>query len=202
MRRRRGRGWDPEPLADALEVVASALEVGLPATAALAAAGESTAWGIAESARLDRVITCLSQGSPTAAAWHAPSDHATATDAFRTVGGVWDLALQTGGPLAEAVRALSGHLREQSRLQGRLEVLAAGPRTSATVLTLLPLVGPAIAVVVGADPGRLYLATPLAGASATVGLLLTGAGWWWSKAMVERAARPPRYAPSAAGTGS
>lgn len=194
MRRPRRRRWDPEPLGDALEVVASALEAGLPAAAALVVARDSTAWGIAETARLDRVVTCLSRGSPTAAAWHAAGDDPRATDSYRTVGSVWDLAVETGGPLAEAVRSLIDHLREQSRLLGRLEVLAAGPRTSAAVLALLPVVGPALAVVIGADPARLYLATPVAAASVSVGLVLTGAGWRWSRAMVERAARSRRYA--------
>ena len=136
----------------------------------------------------------LEHGLPTTPAWSTSSDDAAAADAYRVVGSVWDLALETGGPLADAVEDLTGHLREQVRLNGRLEALAAGPRASARLLTLLPVVGPALAVLIGADPADLYLSSPVASGSAVAGLMLTVLGWRWSRAMVRSAARPRRYA--------
>lgn len=191
--RSQSRRWDPESLGDALDIVASALRAGLPPPVALALARDATVWGRCETERVGRVVASLDQGVGTASAWLLPSDEDAAVDAYRTVGGVWDLALQTGGPLAEAVDYLSDHLREQARLHGRLEALAAGPRASARLLTLLPLVGPALAVLVGADPQDLYLSSTAAGGSAVIGLVLTVVGWRWSRAMVARAARPRRY---------
>ncbi|MFN2319836.1 MAG: type II secretion system F family protein [Dermatophilaceae bacterium] len=186
--------WDPEALGDALEVVASALRAGLPPGVSLSIARGSTDWGRLEEARVTNVIDRLDRGLTTCSAWLLPSDEGEAADAYRMVGSVWDLALQTGGPLAEAVDYLTDHLREQARLHGRLEALAAGPRASARLLTLLPLVGPALAVLVGADPRDLYLSSPVAGGSAIIGLALTAVGWRWSRAMVRKAARPRRYA--------
>lgn len=191
--RYRARAWDPESLGDALDIVASALRAGLPPAVALAVARDATHWGRCEAERVARVVARLDRGVVTASAWSLSSDEGAAADAYRTVGGVWDLALQTGGPLADAVDYLSGHLREQARLHGRLGALAAGPRASARLLTLLPLAGPALAVLVGADPQDLYLSSPAAGASAVIGLVLTAVGWRWSRAMVVRAARPRRY---------
>ena len=164
---------------------------------ALALAGESTAWGRCETRRLERVAALLGHGEPTASGWAQDWDEGAAADAYRTVGRVWDLALRTGGPLAEAVRLLADHLREEARLQGRLMALAAAPRTSARLLSLLPIVGPALALLVGAHPRELYLSSPVATASALIGLLLTAVGWRWSRAMVTRVARPRRYAPPA-----
>lgn len=194
MSRRRPIRWDPESLGDTLDVVAAGLSAGLPPASALRLARDSTAWGRTETARLERVEACLQAGVPTASAWLLASDEGAAADAFHTVGGVWDLALRTGGPLADAIRSLADHLREEARLRGRLEALAAAPRASARLLTLLPLVGPALAVLIGAHPRDLYLSSPVAGASALVGLVLTAVGWRWSRAMVAQAARPRRYA--------
>ena len=177
MTRPRPPRWDPESLADTLDVVAAGLCAGLPPEYALALARDSTAWGRREAERLEHVAARLRHGEPTASAWARSSDERAAADAFHTVGHVWDLALRTGGPLAEAVRALSDHLREEARLQGRLLALAAAPRTSARLLSLLPLVGPALALLIGAHPADLYLSSPVAGASALVGLLLTAVGW-------------------------
>jgi len=193
-RRSRPSEWDPEALADALDVIVSGLRAGLPPAMALTIARDSTAWGRVEAERAAGVVARLGQGVATRSAWLQSSDEGPAADAYRTVGSVWDLALQTGGPLSDAVGYLTDHLREQSRLTGRLEALAAGPRASAGLLTLLPLVGPALAVVVGAHPQDLYLSSPVAGASVVTGLLLTGVGWRWSRAMVREAARPRRYA--------
>lgn len=186
--------WDPEPLGDALEVVGSGLRAGLPPAVAVRVAWESTSWGRSESDRVRRVVERLEHGLPTTPAWSTSSDDAAAAEAYRVVGSVWDLALETGGPLADAVEDLTGHLREQVRLNGRLEALAAGPRASARLLTLLPVVGPALAVLIGADPADLYLSSPVASGSAVAGLVLTVLGWRWSRAMVRSAARPRRYA--------
>lgn len=198
MRSLRRTTWDPETLADGLEVIAAALHAGLPPAHAVAIARDSTGWGRAESGRLERVRACVHHGAATSPAWIEDGDGEMAADAYATVGSVWDLALHTGAPLAEAVSLLTEHLREQSRLQGRLEALVAGPRASARLLALLPLIGPVLTLLVGAEPARLYLSSPVAGGSAALGLLLTALGWRWSAAIVTGASRPRRYASSLA----
>jgi tight adherence protein B len=181
-----------------LEVVSAALHAGLPASHALAIARVSTCWGRAEADRLVRVQGCVHDGVATSSTWLQDLDDELAADAYAAVGRVWDLALHTGAPLAEALSHLTEHLREQSRLQGRLDALVAAPRASARLLALLPVVGPVLALLVGAEPGRLYLSSPVAGGSAAVGLMLTAVGWRWSSAMVAGASRPRRYASGSA----
>lgn len=192
-RRTKSPGWDPDAVGDALDIVAAGLRAGLAPAEALKVAADSTVWGRDEADRVSRVVARVERGAATASAWVAPGDSRPAADCYRSVGSVWDLAQQTGGPLADAVHYVSEHLREQARLQGRLAALAAGPRASARLLTLLPLAGPVLAMMVGADPAQVYLSSPAAGASVVIGLGLTVVGWRWSRALVNEAARPRRY---------
>ncbi|QIM22798.1 hypothetical protein G7075_19400 [Phycicoccus sp. HDW14] len=59
------------------------------------------------------------------------------------------------------------------------------------LLTLLPLGGPLVGVLLGLSPTTLYGSAP-ARAAAGVGLVLTASGWWWSRSLVRRALRPGR----------
>jgi len=186
-------GADPDVFADALEVVVSALRAGLPPLEALRIMAESTEWGRLEHRRVAGVCGRIAQGAPTRPAWTDPDGEGEVPDAYRIVGGVWDLAGRTGAPLADAVTQVAGHLREQARMRHRLDALAAAPRTSQRLLTLLPLVGPLLAVLVGADPMSLYASSPVAAGSALLGLALTAVGWRWSRRLVTAAARPRRY---------
>ena len=68
-------------------------------------------------------------------------------------------------------------------------VLAAGPRASMWLLTLLPLAGPGVVVVLGLPVTEVY-GTGGAGAAGLLGLGLTASGWLWSRRLLSRALRP------------
>lgn len=190
--RRRPPGWEPEPLADALEMVAAGLRAGLPPGDALGIARDCTAWGRAEADRLNRVADAI--GLPTqSGGWQDPADPETARDAYRTLDAVWTLALDTGAPLADAVDTVSAHIREEGAVRERLQAQSAAPRTSQRLLTLLPLLGPVLALFIGADLVELYLASPAGTVSIAVGAALTVLGGWWSRSMVIAALAPRRY---------
>lgn len=185
---------DPsETLADALEVAAAALRAGLSPSAALSLVASATSWGGQETARVEAVAGRMRRGLPTHDAWCRPGDAGSTLESYRAVASVWDLAVRTGGPLSDAVEDLATHLREEARLRGRLDALAAGPRTSRRLLSGLPLAGPVLAVLIGADAREMYTSTVFAMASVVTGLALTGLGWWWSRNLVERATRPRPY---------
>jgi tight adherence protein B len=186
-------GWDAEALADALEVVASGLRAGLTPAASLVLARDCTEWGRRERRRVDAGVERLRSGLPTAGAWGGEGDSTGATSAYRVVATVWDLSVQTGGPLTTALGDAADHLREEARLQGRIAVLAAAPRASARLLTMLPVLGPGLAVLLGVHPVEVYSSSWVSAASATVGVLLTVVGWRWSRRMVQAAARPRTY---------
>lgn len=191
--RSRVGGPDPQQMADGLEIASAGLRAGLPAGPALRLVIESTKWGRAEEARITRVADRADGGEAPGSAWSEPMSDEGASEAYHLLGAVWDLATTTGSPLADALDVLADHLREESRIRGRLDALAAGPRASRRLLTLLPVVGPVLALLIGAHPMDLYGSVP-GTLSLGVGAALTVLGWRWSRSLVSAALLPRRYA--------
>ncbi|MBC7309478.1 MAG: hypothetical protein GXY39_07385 [Actinomycetales bacterium] len=185
-------GSDPQRIADGLEIAAAGLRAGLPPGPALRLVIETTEWGSAERARLTRVADRVDRGEATATAWRATEGPGRAAEAYDLLAAVWELATATGSPLADALDVLAGHLREESRIHGQLDAMAAGPQASRRLLALLPVAGPVLALVVGADPTDLYGSLPAA-LSLGLGLVLAAGGWQWSKSLVAAALRPRSY---------
>lgn len=104
----------------------------------------------------------------------------------------------SGTPAAEAASSAAHHLRRRALALRRRESLLAGPRSSMAILTLLPLAGPLVTLVIGSSPSEVYRGGGAA-VSAAVGVALTLAGWWTSRRLLVRASRP---APLRSGTAS
>ena len=173
-------------------MVASALRSGLPPAEALGIAGECTDWGRSQAERLRRVAAAV--GAPDGpSGWRDSHDSGAAADAYRTLDAVWTLALDTGAPLADALDTLSRHVRDEAAMRGRLDAQSAAPRTSQRLLTLLPLLGPVLALFIGVDVVDLYLASAAGAAAVVIGLALTVLGGWWSRSMVAAALAPRTY---------
>lgn len=99
------------------------------------------------------------------------------------------LSERLGTPLADATRATATAARARAASMRRRQSLLAGPRASMAVVTLLPLAGPGVCVLLGLPVSEVY-ARPAAAASLVVGVLLTGTGWWVSRRLVRAGARP------------
>jgi tight adherence protein B len=157
--------------------------------------------------RLDRraqfaelVTVGLEAGLPTDAAWElAIAVHADETaaaspaDGESSGGDLLDRSLRlsalSGTPAAQASRAAARALREGAAATRRRDSLLAGPRASMTVLAVLPLAGPLVAMVLGLPVMQVYAGGPALW-SVLTGLGLTAAGWWVSRRIVRVAARP------------
>lgn len=100
----------------------------------------------------------------------------------------WRLAEDSGAATSVVTAAAASSIRSRHAAAERVAVVAAGPRASMWLLSALPLVGPLATVLVGISPERLY-GTDAARLSALVGVLLTVAGWWWSRTVLRRAQR-------------
>lgn len=105
------------------------------------------------------------------------------------VASAWALSERLGAPVADAVRLAGGQVRERRQRRQRVQVALAGPRATITVLTVLPLGGPLLALMVGVRPGALY-SSPVAQVSVFLGLALMGVGRWWCSRMVATLERP------------
>jgi tight adherence protein B len=107
---------------------------------------------------------------------------------------VWDdlavcleAAEATGCPLAEVLDRLASHLEDDADAAAARVTALAGPKATAQILTVLPLVGLAVGVLIGANPVRVLLETPLGILCLVSGFILTLAGRMWSARLVLRA---------------
>ncbi|PKW26513.1 tight adherence protein B [Phycicoccus duodecadis] len=176
-------GW----VADLAEVVAVGLRAGLDLPAALAVAARSPAVTAAAPWLAER---CGGGSSPVAAVADPPPGVGgrTASD-LAVLARAWRVSEATGAAASHTTAAAAASVRARQEAGRRVGAALAGPRASMRLLTLLPLSGPLVGLLIGIEPGSLYGSIP-ARMAGLAGLLLTVAGWWWSGALVGRAQRP------------
>jgi tight adherence protein B len=103
------------------------------------------------------------------------------------VGAAIAVAEASGAPLADVLERLDTHLRAVDRARATAAAEAAGAHASAGLLAVLPVAGVALGAVIGVDPWRVLLRTPI-GAGAlllAVGLQLGGLAWATRLAKIE-----------------
>jgi tight adherence protein B len=167
---RRRRAAERMRVVRALATLAAELEAGQPPREALRrSSGDPPAWPRALAAiRLD-------------------GDVATALEADAADGPVlaqlaacWRVAADSGTGLAVAVTRLAESARAAEDARVDLEGQLAGPRATARLLALLPVVGIGFGFLLGSDPLAWLLGSSLGHACLAVGVLLTVAGTWWT----------------------
>ncbi|GAA4118889.1 hypothetical protein GCM10022415_18390 [Knoellia locipacati] len=178
------RGW----VADFAELAAVGLDAGLPSAEAARLACTVGATSSDPGPRLLAArlaeVDALGGGVGGCLADEAPGD-----PDLTFLAAAWQLTDEFGVAAAPAARTAAEVLRERAAAEDRRTVLAAGPRASMWLLTLLPLSGPLVAVLLGLPVTEVYGGVAALGATA-VGCVLTGVGWLWSRALVRRALRP------------
>lgn len=103
----------------------------------------------------------------------------------------WRLSEHLGAPASDTTATAAAVIRERRAAAERAAAVVAGPRASMRLLTALPLLGPAVGLLLGIGPGHLYGSTP-ARAGAVLGVLLTALGWWWGHRLLARGRRSAR----------
>ena len=101
------------------------------------------------------------------------------------------VAEATGAPLADLVERLELDLRSQEQARQRAAAHAAGTRATAALLAVLPLAGIGVGYLMGADPLRVLLRTPLGAGCAIVAVGLQLAGLAWTVRLSRGPADPP-----------
>jgi tight adherence protein B len=133
---------------------------------------------------------CGPASSPVAVLADLPPGVGARTAADLTVlARAWRVSEATGAAASHTTAAAAASVRARQEADRRVGAALAGPRASMRLLTLLPLAGPLVALLLGIDPGSLYGSVAARWAAAT-GLVLTAAGWRWTTALVGRAQRP------------
>lgn len=136
--------------------------------------------------RLDALVASLDSGAPVADALGAVS---SATD-WAALAAAWRIAGATGAPLAPALRAFAGAMRDRDAAARDIEVALAAPRATARIVQLLPGVAVVLALLTGADPVAV-VGHPLGVGSVVAGVALLLLGRSWMRRMVRRAQPPP-----------
>lgn len=172
-------------LAEALRTLVAGLRSGAhPATAADAAAADAlpptadTMRAIAAAARLDGDMSTALAGSRTPAL----------SAALARVAAAWRLAQRHGLPLADVLDAVRRDLEQRARYTRQVLARMAGPKSSATALSLLPVLGIVLGEAMGANPLRMLTGTGLGQVLLLAGATLLCTGIVWSGRITSRVA--------------
>ncbi len=172
-------------LAEALRTLVAGLRSGAhPATAAETAAADAepptaaTMRAMAAAARLDGDMSTALAGCGTPALSAALARVATA----------WRLAQRHGLPLADVLDAVRRDLEQRARYTRQVLARMAGPKSSATALSLLPVLGIVLGEAMGASPLRMLTSTGLGQVLLLVGVALLCTGVVWSGRITSRVA--------------
>jgi tight adherence protein B len=160
----------------ALVALVAELRAGQPPEAALIhAAGTPPAWPSAVAAALSgsNVAEALRRdagdGSPAASlalCWHSTVVH--------------------GASLSDAVERIAAGARASQEARTSLAAELAGPRATARVLALLPVIGIALGTLMGGSPLAWLVGTRQGWLCLVAGVTLTVAGMWWTSRIATR----------------
>lgn len=162
--------------ADVVLALAAELATGLPAETALqrAGAGRDFMQGSVGAARV---------GGDIPAALRADGEEFELT-ALVALAAVWQVSAGSGAGLADASYRLGTAALQRERMRRELASQMAGPRATARVLAVLPLVGLVLGSGLGGSPVAWLLGTPVGLAVTAAGVLLEVAGLLWVRRLV------------------
>ncbi|MGW4927987.1 type II secretion system F family protein [Agromyces sp. NPDC004153] len=103
------------------------------------------------------------------------------------LGAAWEVAVESGAPLASGLRELAGALRDEAQLRREVGTALAGPVSSARLVLALPLIAVVFGAAFGFDTVGVLFGNPLGVACVGGGVLLLWAGRRWSRSLVARA---------------
>lgn len=166
---KRSRARRSSSALQALSALAAELRAGQPPIVALReAAGAPPAW--------PRALAAARAGGDVAAALR---EDAVAEPMLIGVGALWQLGADRGSGLVDAVDLLARTARQERDVQAQLDAHLAGPRATARVLAVLPVIGIAFGFLLGAHPLAWLLGTGpgLACLLLSAGLIAAGLAW-------------------------
>jgi tight adherence protein B len=100
---------------------------------------------------------------------------------------IWDVAEQSGGPIADAMNNLSRTFALADRHRREIELAFAGPRATARLVNLLPIACLALAQCFGLNPIGAIASKPLAFIAFAIGVGLLVLGHYCSRKILARA---------------
>jgi tight adherence protein B len=108
-------------------------------------------------------------------------------DAWRALAAAWDVATRAGAPLSGCLRDLAAAFRELGQLHRDLTVALTGPRATARLVMVLPVVALLFGSLMGFDTLRTLLLTGPGLVCLSAGSALMVAAARWNRRLVRRA---------------
>jgi len=101
----------------------------------------------------------------------------------------WAVSRDCGAPIASVLDHVAEDLRAHRRRSQQIAAQLAGPRATAVLLSLLPVLGLVLGAAMGAHPIRVLLGTPPGQLALLAGVCLDAAGVVWTVRIVSAAGR-------------
>lgn len=186
--RRLARERTREAVVELHRVFAAELRAGRPPSDALAAASAE----LEHQEGLASLTAELAEVTALARAGHDPASALRRAARIPGGGGLgylaacWKVSAQTGSGLAEVAERLADGLAHDLAHRRDVSAQLAGPRATAVLLALLPLVGLAMGAALARQPLEFLFTTPLGIACLCTGLALEALGLLWTRRMVRR----------------
>ncbi|WP_158075727.1 type II secretion system F family protein [Actinokineospora bangkokensis] len=173
-----------ESFAEAVRALVAELATGAhPATAAERVSADADAL---PAKALRAAATALRLNTDVEAALADADLPPTLAPAARRVARAWALAARHGLPLTDVLHAVRLDLDHRARFARQVSARMAGPRSSATALASLPVVGVLLGQAAGADPLHVFT-TPLGHVFLVLGTGLVAAGLAWTSRLTNQA---------------
>jgi tight adherence protein B len=171
-----------------LDALVPALKAGLPPLAAL-----RTVTMLSDTDDVAAtLIEAADTGLPLGPVWLGTANRLGSAD-LRLAGSAWSLCDAMGSPLAPTLATVVTTVRQRRELQRRIDAALAGPQATVRVLSVLPALGPVVAVLVGVPVEQLYAGSAgLVALASGAALLLLGR--WWCRRLVRSVAGDGRSA--------
>jgi tight adherence protein B len=100
---------------------------------------------------------------------------------------IWSLVSQSGGSIAEVMQNLSDSFKSAERHVREIELAFAGPKSTARLVSLLPIAALGLAQCFGLNPVAAIFTKPLAFISVALGVILMILGRLWTKSILQKA---------------
>jgi tight adherence protein B len=193
---------DPAAAVDAIAVVAERLAVlltaGVPAGGAWANVGTTGSREGHPAESDDDVVRSAAAAAAAAGEPVSPvivaalHERRGASPQWAVLAAAWQVASDSGAPLASSLRDLAAALRDEAQSRREVRSALAGPLASARLVVTLPVLAVLFGVSLGFDTIAVLFGNPLGLACVALGTLLLWAGHRWSAALARRAT-PDRH---------
>jgi tight adherence protein B len=161
------------------------------ATQVRGGASPASAWSVATDLlerAADGDAPLATPGEPPRDCLHRLATAQGAAPELLALSAAWTLCEDVGAPLAEVLHAVADAIRQDAEIEADIESSLAAPRSTARLLSLLPLAGLLLGQLVGARPVHVLLHTTAGRLCALAGLSLALVGRWWAGRLVARTA--------------